>query len=335
MKKRLFTKLAVTLFCLIGILLIVHALGMRKFSVEQSNYKGTILTRNFHNGVPQYGIVLINPNNVNDCVKITFDTLKNMADAGDVVYEATIDSDGAYVFLANEKKSIGKLIYISADGKRFDKEVECKNPSKVQLISIACGILFSIDSAIYHVSADGNFDYWGNAKPNMGLYPYGTGVTYQEKRDVMYLCENGVMKLFSIPENMLFRGWYEEGERIMLFQKFTRGTYIFDIKSGECISFSKFPFLNYGVQNEGILLEMQPLGSGGATLFDTEYTWSYLWGNDVFSAFTVSVFNKKNKVIRNFYYSDGPTESSWLPIDYNEEYFAQLKKHIELDDVEG
>lgn len=98
-----------------------------------------------------------------------------------------------------------------------------------------------------------------------------------------------------------------------------------DLVTGALKLFSRFSFVNYGNSRNGVLLELMPKGSGGATPFDTDYTWSYLLGNDVFTAFTVSIYNVDTEKIENFYYSNNDVTSAWLDVPYDRNRFEKLK----------
>lgn len=134
-----------------------------------------------------------------------------------------------------------------------------------------------------------------------------------------------------MPDNIRFDGWYDVGQSILVSTP-NRETYIMDLVTGALKLFSRFSFVNYGNSRNGVLLELMPKGGGGATPFDTDYTWSYLLGNDVFTAFTVSIYNVDTEKIENFYYSNNDVTSAWLDVPYDRNRFEKLKgKLIKFD----
>ncbi len=300
--------------------------------IQNSLLSGTISTWKSGKNFDGNHLILVNPNDINDYVEFDFRELKRNVGLNSID-SIFFDGNGFYVLAteSNERR-IMKLFYVSSVGfNQIAENLVCRNWAYSGFIKSAGALFLKLDQNLYQIdtatkSIQKIKDFGTN---KVHAYPYKSGILYQENNAIRFYSPVESKKLFDIPAGMRFDGWYNTEKSILISNR-NRETYIMDLSTGEQKLFSKFLFINYGSYRNGVLLELMPKGGGGATPFDTDYTWSYLLGNDILTAFTVSVYNTDTKKIKNFYFSDNDVASYWLDIPYDKHRLEEIRKKIHL-----
>ena len=275
--------------------------------------------------------ILLNPNDVDDYVEFDFDFVRKSVGA-ESMGTVFFDGNGFYVLvLESEKTGTMKLFYVSPTGiDPIVGNLACQKRIFSGFIQSTDALFLKLDQNLYKIDERtksiskvkdfGTNEVWG--------YPYKNGIVYQSGDEVRFYSESGDTILAHLPDNMSFDGWYEVGKSILVRTLPHGESYVMDLKTGTLKLFSKFSFSNYGNSQSDVLLMPWPIGGGGATPLDVEYTWSYLLGNDVFAAFIVSIYNTDTGKIKHFYDIDIFTNSKLLNIPYEKGRFENLKKEI-------
>lgn len=294
--------------------------------IYSSILEGTILTWKSGKSFKENHILLLNPNEVSDYVEFDFHHIKENLGI-DVIYTMIFDGMGFYLLTgSNEQENNVQLLYVSESGTQLiQRNLMCKDWGRSGFIPSKDSLYLKMDQFLYKIDTQEKAIHlvkdFGENK--VIAYPYQNGIVYQWRDEIKSLTDKGENELCFIPHNMNFDGWYDMGTSILL-SNLNRETYIMDLQSGQLQRFADFLFVNYGTNKNGLLLELMPKGGGGATPFDTIYTPSVLLGNDAFTAFTVSIYNKETQRIKNIYYSDNDVTSCWLDIPYNKKYFEKI-----------
>lgn len=298
--------------------------------VNESSLNGTILTWKSGEKIEGNHFILLNPNDVKDYVEFDFNFIKKYAKA-ELISSIFFDGNGFYVVATeSEKNPQVKLFYVSPVGiNQIAENLSCLNWAFSGFIKSGNTLFLKLDQKLYEID---DITKTLRLVKDFGLnkvraYPYKNGIVYQYNNEVRAYSESGDILLFYLPDNIRFDGWYETGQSVFVSTP-NRETYIMDLETGALKPFSTFSFINYGNNRNGVLLELMPKGGGGATPFDTDYTWSYLLGNDVFTAFTVSIYNMDTEKIENFYYSNNDVTSAWLDVPYDRNRFEKLKETL-------
>ena len=298
--------------------------------VNESSLNGTILTWKSGENFDGNHLILLNPNEVSDYVEFDFSFVKKYTGVG-YIDSIFFDGNGFYVVATeSEKNQQVKLFYVSPVGiNQIAENLSCLNWAFSGFIKSGNTLFLKLDQKLYEID---DITKTLRLVKDFGLnkvraYPYKNGIVYQYNNEVRAYSESGDILLFYLPDNIRFDGWYDVGQSILVSTP-NRETYIMDLATGALKLFSRFSFVNYGNSRNGVLLELMPKGGGGATPFDTDYTWSYLLGNDVFTAFTVSIYNVDTGKIANFYYSNNDVTSAWLDVPYDRNRFEKLKETL-------
>lgn len=302
--------------------------------VNGSSLNGTILTWKSGEKIEGNHFILLNPNDVKDYVEFDFNFIKKYAKA-ELISSIFFDGNGFYVITSESiRNPKEKLFYISPDKFiQIADNLACTAGAYNRFIKSKDTFFLKIDSKLYQISpnTDALWEVKDLGSDEVRVYPYQNGIVYQHNNEVRFYSESGDTLLFCIPNDMRFAGWHETGQSVFVSTP-NRETDIMDLETRALKPFSTFSFINYGNNRNGVLLELMPKGGGGATPFDTDYTWSYLLGNDVFTAFTVSIYNVDTKKIENFYYSNNDVTSAWLDVPYDRNRFEKIKgKLIKFD----
>lgn len=330
-------------YFLIGILAMVIS-GTLIWHVEHKRYEiyvasspltGTILTWKTDEKSVRRNLILLNPNNPNDCVEFEFYLINKYHGIGHIS-SVFFDGEGFYI-ISHEDEELNptksgqlNLSYLSSDGiVKLAENLICNNWAFSGFVKSDTTLFMKLENNLYEIDTDTkslhNVKKFRDGK--VQVYSYNEGIVYQNNKEVRFYTKGDDRILFYIPDRMSFDGWYEMGKSVLL-ETPDRTTYIMNIIDSELQLFSEFSFVNYGNSSHGILLQLMPKGGGGATIFDTDYTWSFLLGNDVFTAFVISIYNTNTGYIKNLYYPYSDTTSSWLDIPYDKERFTRIRQEI-------
>lgn len=328
MKRIFFTKFRWIYILFVFLFGVIWWNECRNYQSETSSsmLEGTILTWKSGRNFKENHIILLNPNKVSDYVEFDFQRIKeNIGTA--VINAVTFDGKGFYLLIgSHEQENNVQLLYAADSGVySIHETLKCKDWGRSGFISSKDSLYLKMDQFLYRIDKKEKAirlikDFGEN---KVFAYAYENGIVYQWHNEIKLLTDKGENQLCLIPDDMQFDGWYDMGKSILLSNK-NRETYIMDLQSGQLQQFADFSFINYGTNKNGLLLELMPKGGGGATPFDTIYTPSVLLGNDAFTAFTVSIYNKNTQRIKNFYYSDNDVTSCWLNIPYDKESFEKI-----------
>lgn len=299
--------------------------------LNSSSFNGTISTWKSGENFDGNHLILLNPNEVSDYVEFDFSFVKKHTGVG-YIDSIFFDGNGFYVVATeSEKNPKIRLFYVSRAGiNQIAENLSCKNWAFSGFIKSGNTLFLKLDQKLYELDDSTKTlrqvkDFGQN---KVQAYPYQNGIVYQCNDEVRNYSENGDVILSYLPDDMSFDGWYDIGQSILVSSP-NRETYVMDLATGALKLFSKFSFVNYGNDRNGVLLELMPKGGGGATPLDTDYTWSYLLGNDVFTAFTVSIYNIDTGKIENFYYSNNDVTSAWLDVPYDKDRLEKIKQEIQ------
>ena len=300
---------------------------------------GTIATWSRVGNLNKQHFVLLNPNDADDYVEFDFDfDIAVKAVGAESMGAVFFDGNGIYalVFVSPESGAM-KLFYISPAGiDSIAGNPVCKERTFSGFIQSNDALFLKLDQNLYEIddctkSVRLVKDF---GKNEMWVYPYKNGIVYQSGDDVRFYSESEDTILAHVPNGMGFDGWYEVGKSILVRTLPHSESYVMDLETGTLRLFSKFSFSNCGHSQNNILLMPLPIGGGGATPLDVEYTWSYLLGNEIFLAFYVSMYNIDTGRIKHFYNIDIFDNFSLLDIPYDRERFENLKEGI-LKSISG
>ncbi len=297
---------------------------------NNSRLNGTISTWKSGENFEGNHLILLNPNDVSDYVEFDFTFVKKYIEIGSID-SIFFDGNGFYVIATETEKSPKlKLLYVSPAGiNQIADNLSCQNWACSGFIKSRKSLFLKLDQKLYEIDDITKAlrqvkDFGLNKKR---VYPYQNGIIYQCNNEIRAYSESKDTILSYLPDDMRLAGWYDVGKSVLVDTP-NRDTYVMDLATGTLKLFSKFSFVNYGNNRNGILLELMPKGGGGATPLDTDYTWSYLLGNDVFTAFTVSIYNIDTGKVENFYYSNNDSTSAWLDIPYDKDRLEKIKQDI-------
>ncbi len=330
MRKRIFFVFIIGVSLLLGTGIFLREYTKYQKYTGSSLLTGTISTWKSGENFDRNHFVLVNPNDVSDYVEYDFGYVEK---AVGVEYINSIFFDGnGFYMLATESFEMKKkkLFYLSPAGiVPIAENLISQNGAISGFIKSENVLFLKLDQNLYEINdRTKSFrkvkDFGMN---KVWVYPYKNGVVYQFDNKVRFYSESGDMVLSYLPDDMRFRGWCNIGKSIFVDTS-NRETYIMNLETGELTLFSKFSFVNYGNCQNGVLLELMPKGGGGATPLDVDYTWSCLLGNDVFMAFTVSIYNTATGKIQNFYFSNNDVASDWLDLPYDKNRFERIKQEI-------
>ncbi len=291
---------------------------------------GTISTRKSDENSGGNHFVLLNPNDVSDYVDFDFSSVKKTVGA-EYISSVFFDGTGFYVLVTESiKDATEKLFYVSPAGiEPIAADLFCRNWAFSGFIKSADTLFLKLEQSLYEI--DDRTRAFRKVKDfgenRVSAYPYQNGIVYQSDDEVRFYSESGDTILFYLPDNARFAGWYDVGKSALVKMPH-RETYLLDLATGTLNLFSKFSYANLGNCSNGVLLMMWPKGGGGATPLDVDYTWSYLLGNDVLTAFTISIYNIDTGRIQNIYYSDTTLDTDWLDIHYDKNRFEEIKQEL-------
>ncbi len=322
--------IGVTLLCLAGFIWRDECITYQKY-INNSRLEGTISTWKSGENFDGNHLILLNPNEVSDYVEFDFSFVKKYTGVG-YIDSIFFDGNGFYVVATeSEKNPQVKLFYVSPVGiDQIAENLSCLNWAFSGFIKSGNTLFLKLDQKLYEID---DITKTLRLVKDFGLnkvraYPYKNGIVYQYNNEVRAYSESGDILLFYLPDNIRFDGWYDVGQSILVSTP-NRETYIMDLVTGALKLFSRFSFVNYGNSRNGVLLELMPKGGGGATLLDTDYTRSYLLGNDILTAFTVSIYNTDTGKIENLYYSNNDVTSTWLDIPYDKDKLEKLRQEMQ------
>lgn len=322
--------IGVTLLCLAGFIWRDECITYQKY-INNSRLEGTISTWKSGENFDGNHLILLNPNEVSDYVEFDFSFVKKYTGVG-YIDSIFFDGNGFYVVATeSEKNPQVKLFYVSLVGiNQIAENLSCLNWAFSGFIKSGNTLFLKLDQKLYEID---DITKTLRLVKNFGLnkvraYPYKNGIVYQYNNEVRAYSESGDILLFYLPDNIRFDGWYDVGQSILVSTP-NRETYIMDLVTGALKLFSRFSFVNYGNSRNGVLLELMPKGGGGATPLDTDYTCSYLLGNDILTAFTVSIYNTDTGKIENLYYSNNDVTSTWLDIPYDKDKLEKLRQEMQ------
>lgn len=322
--------IGVTLLCLAGFIWRDECITYQKY-INNSRLEGTISTWKSGENFDGNHLILLNPNEVNDYVEFDFSFVKKYTGVG-YIDSIFFDGNGFYVVATeSEKNPQVKLFYVSPVGiNQIAENLSCLNWAFSGFIKSGSILFLKLDQKLYEID---DITKTLRLVKDFGLnkvraYPYKNGIVYQYNNEVRAYSESGDILLFYMPDNIRFDGWYDVGQSILVSTP-NRETYIMDLVTGALKLFSRFSFVNYGNSRNGVLLELMPKGGGGATPLDTDYTCSYLLGNDILTAFTVSIYNTDTGKIENLYYSNNDVTSTWLDIPYDKDKLEKLRQEMQ------
>ena len=274
--------------------------------------------------------ILLNPNDVSDYVEFDFSSVKKIVGAK-YIDSILFDGTGFYVLVTESGKTgVMKLFYVSpVDIVSMAEGLACPKWAFSGFIKSTNTLFLKLGQNLYEIDDRTKSlckvkDFGTN---EVRVYPYRNGIVYQSGDEVRFYSESGDTVLFLLPDDARFAGWYDVGKSVFVEMPH-RETYLLDLATGTLNLFSKFAYGNFGNCKNGVLLMMWPKGGGGATPLDVDYTWSCLLGNDVLTAFTISIYNIDTGRIQNFYYSDGTLDSDWLDIPYDKNRFEEIKRKM-------
>ena len=322
--------IGVTLLCLAGFIWRDECITYQKY-INNSRLEGTISTWKSGENFDGNHLILLNPNEVSDYVEFDFSFVKKYTGVG-YIDSIFFDGNGFYVVATeSEKNPQVKLFYVSPVGiNQIAENLSCLNWAFSGFIKSGNTLFLKLDQKLYEID---DITKTLRLVKDFGLnkvraYPYKNGIVYQYNNEVRAYSESGDILLFYLPDNIRFDGWYDVGQSILVSTP-NRETYIMDLVTGALKLFSRFSFVNYGNSRNGVLLELMPKGGGGATPLDTDYTCSYLLGNDILSAFTVSIYNTDTGKIENLYYSNNDVTSTLLDIPYDKDKLEKLRQEMQ------
>lgn len=322
--------IGVTLLCLAGFIWRDECITYQKY-INNSRLEGTISTWKSGENFDGNHLILLNPNEVSDYVEFDFSFVKKYTGVG-YIDSIFFDGNGFYVVATeSEKNPQVKLFYVSPVGiNQIAENLSCLNWAFSGFIKSGNTLFLKLDQKLYEID---DITKTLRLVKDFGLnkvraYPYKNGIVYQYNNEVRAYSESGDILLFYLPDNIRFDGWYDVGQSILVSTP-NRETYIMDLVTGALKLFSRFSFVNYGNSRNGVLLELMPKGGGGATPLDTDYTCSYLLGNDILTAFTVSIYNTDTGKIENLYYSNNDVTSTWLDIPYDKDKLEKLRQEMQ------
>ena len=322
--------IGVTLLCLAGFIWRDECITYQKY-INNSRLEGTISTWKSGENFDGNHLILLNPNEVSDYVEFDFSFVKKYTGVG-YIDSIFFDGNGFYVVATeSEKNQQVKLFYVSPVGiNQIAENLSCLNWAFSGFIKSGSILFLKLDQKLYEID---DITKTLRLVKDFGLnkvraYPYKNGIVYQYNNEVRAYSESGDILLFYLPDNIRFDGWYDVGQSILVSTP-NRETYIMDLVTGALKLFSRFSFVNYGNSRNGVLLELMPKGGGGATPLDTDYTCSYLLGNDILTAFTVSIYNTDTGKIENLYYSNNDVTSTWLDIPYDKDKLEKLRQEMQ------
>ncbi len=322
--------IGVTLLCLAGFIWRDECITYQKY-INNSRLEGTISTWKSGENFDGNHLILLNPNEVSDYVEFDFSFVKKYTGVG-YIDSIFFDGNGFYVVATeSEKNPQVKLFYVSPVGiNQIAENLSCLNWAFSGFIKSGNTLFLKLDQKLYEID---DITKTLRLVKDFGLnkvraYPYKNGIVYQYNNEVRAYSESGDILLFYLPDNIRFDGWYDVGQSLLVSTP-NRETYIMDLVTGALKLFSRFSFVNYGNSRNGVLLELMPKGGGGATLLDTDYTRSYLLGNDILTAFTVSIYNTDTGKIENLYYSNNDVTSTWLDIPYDKDKLEKLRQEMQ------
>lgn len=322
--------IGVTLLCLAGFIWRDECITYQKY-INNSRLEGTISTWKSGENFDGNHLILLNPNEVSDYVEFDFSFVKKYTGVG-YIDSIFFDGNGFYVVATeSEKNPQVKLFYVSPVGiNQIAENLSCLNWAFSGFIKSGNTLFLKLDQKLYEID---NITKTLRLVKDFGLnkvraYPYKNGIVYQYNNEVRAYSESGDILFFYLPDNIRFDGWYDVGQSILVSTP-NRETYIMDLVTGALKLFSRFSFVNYGNSRNGVLLELMPKGGGGATPLDTDYTCSYLLGNDILTAFTVSIYNTDTGKIENLYYSNNDVTSTWLDIPYDKDKLEKLRQEMQ------
>ncbi len=331
MRKRtlVFVSIVFSLLLGIGIFWRYEYAKYQKYT-SSSLLSGTIATWKYSENYTKKHFIFLNPNDIGDYVEFDFSFLKKAVGA-EYIDSVFFDGDSFFVLAAESVKlNKMKLFYVSSTGIiPIAEDLACQNWSISRFVKSADTLFLKWDQSLYkidnHTKSLCRVKDFGTRE--VWIYPYQNGIVYQSGTEVRFYSESGDRILFYLPDDACFVGWYDVGKSVFVRMPH-KITYVMDLATGALTLFSEFSYENLGNCSNGVLLMMYPKGGGGATPFDVDYTWSCLLGNDVLTAFTISVYNKDTGRIKNLYFSDGTLDAAWLDIPYDKERFEELRQGV-------
>ncbi len=331
MRKRtlVFVSIVFSLLLGIGIFWRYEYAKYQKYT-NSSLLSGTISTWKSGENFDENHFILLNPNDIGDYVEFDFSFVKKIARA-EYINSIFFDGNGFYVLVIESFKTRkNRLFYLSSEGiDPIATNLVRRNGAFSGFIKSDNTLFIKLDQNLYKIDDRTKSlckvkDFGTN---EVWVYPYQNGIVYQSGTEVRFYSESGDKVLFHLPDEARFDGWFVVGKSVFVRMPH-KITYVMDLATGALTLFSEFSYENLGNCSNGVLLMMYPKGGGGATPFDVDYTWSCLLGNDVLTAFTISVYNKDTGRIKNLYFSDGTLDAAWLDIPYDKERFEELRQGV-------
>lgn len=166
------------------------------------------------------------------------------------------------------------------------------------------------------------------------LLSYHEGILYtaenQGEKKLMFSDGYKNELVQALPYRDILEGWFNQEEKQILINSGSNKSKALSLLSGETIEVQDYPIHLYGNQGNILLAQRLPIGSGGATILDNNFSLkTWIGGIENLEVYRYGLYNSVTKSVRNFPVSFGSDTTNWSYDDYKKDKLMRLKKQIE------
>lgn len=166
------------------------------------------------------------------------------------------------------------------------------------------------------------------------LLSYHEGILYtaenQGEKKLMFSDGYKNELVQALPYRDILEGWFNQEEKQILINSGSNKSKALSLLSGETIEVQDYPIHLYGNQGNILLAQRLPIGSGGATILDNNFSLkTWIGGIENLEVYRYGLYNSVTKSVRNFPVNFGSDTTNWSYDDYKKDKLMRLKKQIE------
>ena len=293
-------------------------------NTDKIKYKGSIV----YSLLSDRGNVffVVNPNNLEEYVKIDFEKYKNQLKES-IVSDFVLDKDCMYVVIRNTYNySIGKI----KNGKIEFIPININSKNNLNIMANKDFLVLIDAEKVYFISKNNykiNIVY-NKKKINSSVILYKNGVLLcNNDNEMLYVELLNNERLFKLNREFIFTGWYEKDKTLMLYNKNNGETIGVDLFGSKVCEISSNNYFYRGsIDDRSVLLEFMPKGSGGASSFDFELDLIDIIRKEHIYCYGTFIYDIKTHNVKNIGFGRQltPNQNNWQDIDFNKEMLEKI-----------
>lgn len=305
---------------------------------ETAALTGTIITTMTDSQTQKKDWVFLNPSNFNDYVIIPRNNLDN---------KVHLEIEGLYMqnhilyFWGVDKQNRDKIrigYYDHGNIRFLQQSIPCREYfiPYCRFIIQNDTIYFSYNDSIFLIPADlseTRKTVLDKSRESM-LLPYKKGILYTAENEggksLMFIDRAGKNLLKSIPLYWHLEGWFDQESGKILFNEDSNKSIAFSLDDDKKAVVKDYPLAVCGNRNGVLLVERLPVGSGGATLLDNNFSLKvWVGGVEDLEVYCYGLYDTVSGKVKNLPADFSSGVVSWSDETYSRNQLEELKEKIE------